>query len=197
MSYEQAAKEAFQYARNKIRLKSNNKLNYSKLRVLEYTNRLGEAEKGRKDIFDKLGGMPKPIPLDKISEMIEGVGAGNCMEYTVVCLNWLRTNGKATNKDSGYVSFSGMDHCCAQIGFPVPVDKKYPMKFDDWGEAWIIDPWLNICCPAKAFPVAFSKKMEKWDEKEKRIDGAYGEMKATRWGENFANIEKLHMSMFD
>jgi hypothetical protein len=167
----------------------------SKAKNEEYVARVNDAEKALDDLRGWMEVNAKAITLNSFAERISAVGAGNCMEYSVVVLSWLRRNGKADRGNSGYVSFKGLDHAFVQLGFSVPADKKYPTNFAEWGDAWVIDPWVNICCPAQNYPLEVGEKMKKWSRENKYIDGAHGKIKPIDWGNAVNVVKKRHVDL--
>lgn len=62
------------------------------------------------------------------------------------------------------------DHAFCLIGSDTPPRWKCAGFFkNDKSDAWVIDPWANVCCPLRDYERLFTQKMDKWAVQGKRI----------------------------
>ena len=94
--------------------------------------------------------------------------AGNCSDmaaYAAWFATWRRigTAWLAVIEDPG-------DHIfCIIAGVTRPRWDCVANFRNDRTDAWVIDPWANICCPVRDYETQFNLKMDKWTQRGKRI----------------------------
>lgn len=85
-------------------------------------------------------------------------GAGNCGEMATLSREIINTSG-----GRAYEWFAGDSHAFTVVGGP----SKKPLgsvKFDEpeWADAWVVDPWAGIACPANQYTQKLEQTMGKW-----------------------------------
>jgi hypothetical protein len=104
------------------------------------------------------------------------IPAANCGELSKLV-------AKLVTERGGYAEvwkFGKVDHAFAVVGRPPGATTT---SFSDWKDAWIVDAWANIACPAPQYIGKFVEKMKKWERSGKIIHSD------TPWPLNRAWIE--------
>jgi hypothetical protein len=123
---------------------------------------------------------------------------GNCSEMALLaCYH-------AYQKDVtvGFrLGLRGADHMFCLVGPESKPPWPNILAMNKWqgDEAWIIDPWANICCRPQDFLGQYTKKMIYWSEKHKQIQAAGKWVDQTSGGylDNFANEELVIQCVYD
>jgi hypothetical protein len=91
--------------------------------------------------------------------------AHNCIDLSLAGIGILEAAGIT---DRCVVAFTNIDHGMVLIG-KIP-SEGLPLDIEKWpSHLAICDPWANIACPAREFIPVFMEKMQKWQEKAKKI----------------------------
>ena len=102
---------------------------------------------------------------DGINVLIK-TGAGNCDQMALVSHEIVRISG-------GTASLWGMPgaHSFLVVGVPRPGPVPSTIGFTEpaFKDAWIVDPWADISCPAKDYMKTFEDKMSAWEQEGKEI----------------------------
>ncbi|WP_348748101.1 dermonecrotic toxin domain-containing protein [Pseudomonas rhodesiae] len=122
-------------------------------------------------------------------DMILKAGAGNCGEMSQL--------SKAIVTKSGgraYEWAAGNAHAFTVIGGPVerpPATRDFSEAI--WRDAWIVDPWTDIACPAHEYTDRLKAVMTEWQASGlKIVDGPTGRMDPTdpHWLDQLINQPK-------
>ncbi|WP_460136380.1 dermonecrotic toxin domain-containing protein [Pseudomonas sp. S1_E04] len=92
-------------------------------------------------------------------DMIIKTGAGNCGEMALLSRDIVnKSGGIATEWHAGDV------HSFTVVGGPTgPVRPTVDFSEPDWADAWVIDPWADIACPARDYTQQLQATMTQWD----------------------------------
>ena len=97
------------------------------------------------------------------SEAILKVGAGNCDQMAHVAV-------EAINISGGKARIAQVKgHTFAVVGGPTGGQITSGFKGPEWADAWIVDPWAGISCPASDYPAQFERRMQDWSRSGKQI----------------------------
>jgi hypothetical protein len=90
--------------------------------------------------------------------------AGNCYEQSILAYSYLQDNLGMIEIILDIVSLKPPgNHNIVAINQPRNSEGIYPKDFSDWGEdAFVVDPWAKIACPAREYPSKWVAKMTKW-----------------------------------
>lgn len=120
--------------------------------------------------------------VDKKADYAAVFGAGNCTELSKIAFNFLHMHG--VFPIARFCLESPGDHVFLALGgnlndirdFASRVANRPLTKsnlrtdFADWpADTFICDPWANIMCQAKDYPLAFLNKMQKWSTVGKQV----------------------------
>ncbi|UII74190.1 hypothetical protein LVW35_13850 [Pseudomonas sp. HN11] len=85
-------------------------------------------------------------------------GAGNCGEMAALARETIINSG-----GSAYDWYAGDSHVFTVVGGP-PVKPKGSINFTEpqWADAWVVDPWAGIACPASEYTQKLQQIMSKW-----------------------------------
>jgi hypothetical protein len=148
-------------------LKSNNKFRPvvdDMMRKLDASDTLKRIRETYKHNLDH-GIIVPPQPGELV------IPAANCGELArIAARRAIEKGGYAEVWDFGPLT----DHEFTVIGRPArtgnpPVQETTSTTFANWQDAWIVDPWANISCPAPQYIGQLTAKMAKWQEANKKI----------------------------
>jgi hypothetical protein len=100
--------------------------------------------------------------------LILKTGAGNCGEMAILSKNIIKTS-----EGSAYEWAASDAHAFTVVGGPSTLPAA-TVDFSEtaWADAWIVDPWTDIACPANQYTRKLSEVMALWDrEKLKILEG--------------------------
>lgn len=97
------------------------------------------------------------------SEAIMKVGAGNCDQMAHVAVDTINISGG----DARIAQVKG--HTFAVVGGPKGGQIISGFKGPEWADAWVVDPWAGISCPASDYPAQFERRMQDWSRSGKQI----------------------------
>ncbi|WP_135291820.1 dermonecrotic toxin domain-containing protein [Pseudomonas kairouanensis] len=85
-------------------------------------------------------------------------GAGNCGEMAALSREIINTSG-----GRAYEWFAGDSHAFTVVGGPSNISSG-SVRFDqpEWADAWVVDPWAGIACPAAQYTQKLGQTMRKW-----------------------------------
>lgn len=85
-------------------------------------------------------------------------GAGNCGEMATLSREIINNSG-----GRAYEWFAGDSHTFTVVGGP-STNPLSSVKFDqpEWADAWVVDPWSGIACPAPQYTQKLKQVMGKW-----------------------------------
>lgn len=87
----------------------------------------------------------------------------NCLELVNIGLQYAYNKGWATQ------GVGTATHVFIAVG-PLATSSELPDAFEQWPEQIAIcDPWTNISCPAREYPLRFREKMSKWSQAGKQV----------------------------
>ncbi|AOE67777.1 hypothetical protein A7317_12445 [Pseudomonas fluorescens] len=92
-------------------------------------------------------------------DLIMKTGAGNCGEMALLSRDIIgKSGGKAAEWRAGDA------HAFTVIGGPPgPVSATTDFAGPAWADAWVVDPWADIACPASEYTQQLQATMAKWD----------------------------------
>ncbi len=97
--------------------------------------------------------------------LILKTGAGNCGEMAMVSRDIVRKSG-----GHAYEWKASDAHAFTVIGGPstLPVGT---VNFSEaaWADAWIVDPWADIACPARLYTQKLNEVMTQWERENLKI----------------------------
>ncbi|WAS95096.1 hypothetical protein [Nannocystis punicea] len=97
-------------------------------------------------------------------------GLGNCGEMSTAVLRELVDYLLQHRRTARIDSIQQGDHEFVAIDPPKPGNGIYPGNFLDWPEdSIIVDPWMEIVCPAPGYPDAMRAKAAEWASQNKTI----------------------------
>lgn len=103
------------------------------------------------------------------SETILRVGAGNCDQMAQVAVDTINLSGG----EARIAQVKG--HTFAVVGGPKGGQITAGFKGSEWADAWVVDPWAGISCPASNYRAQFEQRMREWSASGREIlinDGA-------------------------
>ncbi len=103
------------------------------------------------------------------SETILRVGGGNCDQMAHVAVDTINLSGG----EARMAALKG--HAFAVVGGPKGEQITSGFKGPEWADAWVVDPWAGISCPASDYRAQFEQRMKEWSASGKEIminDGA-------------------------
>ncbi|NWD26086.1 hypothetical protein HX864_22660 [Pseudomonas yamanorum] len=86
-------------------------------------------------------------------------GAGNCGEMSLLARDIITKSG-----GQAYTWGAGDAHAFTVVGGPsiLPGDTA-DFSQAEWADAWIVDPWAEIACPARQYTAELEATMKRWD----------------------------------
>lgn len=97
------------------------------------------------------------------SETILRVGAGNCDQMAHVAVDTINLSGG----EARIAQVKG--HTFAVVGGPKGGQITAGFKGPDWADAWVVDPWAGITCPASDYRAQFEQRMREWSANGREI----------------------------
>ncbi len=93
-------------------------------------------------------------------DLIMKTGAGNCGEMALLARQIINKSGGRA------VEWHASDaHSFTVVGGPAgPVKPTVDFSEPAWANAWIIDPWADIACPAADYTAQLKATMTRWDK---------------------------------
>lgn len=133
------------------------------------------------------------LKASSAGDLIMKSGAGNCGEMAILARDLLNKSG--VRAAEWHV---GDAHAFTVIGGPKgairpTVDFSEPA----WANAWVVDPWADIACPAADYTAQLQATMDKWDKAGWKIrDGINRNMRPTdpTWMDTLINQPKAPYS---
>jgi hypothetical protein len=106
-------------------------------------------------------------------DLIIKTGAGNCGEMALLSRDIINKSG-----GRAYEWGAGDAHSFTVVGGPSgPVSGTVDFSEAVWAEAWIVDPWAGIACPAADYTQQLKTTLAKWDKNGWKIrSGAKADM---------------------
>lgn len=126
------------------------------------------GDKARADAADiTIGWLRKSVPygVSDYSNQVLKAGAGNCGEMARVSKDVIvKSGGRA------YEWSASDTHVFTVVGGPT----KLPQGTIDfsgpaWADAWIVDPWADIACPAREYTQKVKEVMARWERENMKI----------------------------
>ncbi len=114
-----------------------------------------------------IGWLRRTVPYGALnhSDLILKSGAGNCGEMALLSKDIIKKSG-----GRAYEWAAGDAHAFTVVGGP-PVLPPGTPDFSEaaWADAWIVDPWANIACPARDYTQQLKKVMGQWEHDNLKI----------------------------
>jgi len=86
-------------------------------------------------------------------------GAGNCGEMSLLARDIINESG-----GRAYTWGAGKDHVFTVVGGPsILPEGTVDFSQAQWADAWIVDPWAEIACPARQYMAELEVTMKRWD----------------------------------
>jgi hypothetical protein len=95
---------------------------------------------------------------------------GNCVEMACVAVALVRERFPGSQMWGCSINPPG-DHFFAAVGHQPTANSVQELEFEG---CVIVDPWMNICCPAGDYPRLVTGKLEKWSDEGKLISSWVG-----------------------
>lgn len=104
-------------------------------------------------------------PAQGYSNLILKAGAGNCGEMALVSKDIITKSG-----GRAYEWHASQEHVFTVIGGPTELPAG-TVDFSDaaWKDAWIVDPWADIACPAREYTRKIDEVMTQWARDKVKI----------------------------
>jgi hypothetical protein len=99
------------------------------------------------------------------SEVILKTGAGNCDQMARVATDTVNASG-------GFARIAQVQgHTFSVVGGPASQPNLLTAGFaePEWADAWIVDPWAGITCPANEYHGQFAQRMQEWSDEGRQI----------------------------
>ncbi|NWA70067.1 hypothetical protein [Pseudomonas reactans] len=97
------------------------------------------------------------------SEIVLKTGAGNCDQMAKVAVDTINASG-------GHARIAQVKgHTFGIIGGPPGQPSSKGFGEPEWADAWVVDPWAGITCPASQYPAQFKARMQEWSNEGRRI----------------------------
>ncbi|MGY2376751.1 hypothetical protein ACW9IB_19815 [Pseudomonas sp. SDO524_S393] len=97
------------------------------------------------------------------SEIVLKTGAGNCDQMAKVAVDTINVSG-------GHARIAQVPgHTFAVVGGPPGHPRSRGFAGPEWADAWVVDPWAGITCPARDYPARFKQRMQEWSQSGRRI----------------------------
>lgn len=97
------------------------------------------------------------------SEIVLKTGAGNCDQMAKVAVDTINVSGG----NARIAQVPG--HTFAIVGGPPGSPRSQGFTGPEWADAWVVDPWAGITCPAVDYPARFKARMQEWSHSGRRI----------------------------
>ena len=146
----------------------------------------------REQVADSIVSWMRSTPqsaVDRANNILK-FGAGNCGEMADAA-------AAVINKSGGYAQtwhVHGGDHAFVVVGGPTSVTGTSTVNFSEaqWKDAWIVDPWAEISCPASAYTGRLKKNMADWDSKGLKIytSGGWRSPVYPKWIRELTTLQK-------
>lgn len=86
-------------------------------------------------------------------------GAGNCGEMSVLARDIITQSG-----GNAYTWGAGEVHTFTVVGGPsILPGETVDFSQAQWNDAWVVDPWAEIACPAKQYTSELEATMKRWN----------------------------------
>lgn len=122
-------------------------------------------------------------------DLIMKTGAGNCGEMALLSREIIRQSGGMAREWN-----AGDAHVFTVVGGPGGnVGATVDFSGAAWADAWIVDPWAGIACPAAEYTEQLKTTMARWDKAGLRIrSGAQADMSPqdAQWLDTLVNQPK-------
>ncbi|AKA80661.1 dermonecrotic toxin domain-containing protein [Pseudomonas synxantha] len=100
------------------------------------------------------------LKAPRAGDLIMKTGAGNCGEMAILAREILNTSGARAAE-----WHAGNAHAFTVVGGPTgPVKPTVDFSEPTWANAWVVDPWADISCPASDYMAQLKATMAKWDK---------------------------------
>lgn len=97
------------------------------------------------------------------SQVVMKVGAGNCDQMARVAVDTINLSG-------GQARIAQVQgHTFAVVGGQKTGPYTQFFSEPDWADAWVVDPWAEITCPARDYRAQFMQRMQEWSNRGKQI----------------------------
>ncbi len=97
------------------------------------------------------------------SEIVLKAGAGNCDQMAKVAVDTINASGGSAR----IAQVKG--HTFGIVGAPPGQPRSKGFTEPEWADAWVVDPWAGITCPASQYPAQFKARMQEWSNEGRRI----------------------------
>lgn len=114
-----------------------------------------------------IGWMRNSIPweVSDYSNQILKAGAGNCGEMARVSKDTIVKNG-----GRAYEWKASDAHVFTMVGGPSELPQgTIDFSGPAWADAWIVDPWADIACPAREYTQKVKEVMARWERENLKI----------------------------
>jgi hypothetical protein len=116
-------------------------------------------------------------------------GAGNCGEMSLLAQDIIRESG-----GRAYTWAAGDAHAFTVVGGPsILPGGTVDFSQAQWDDAWVVDPWAEIACPARQYTAELEATMKRWDALKWKIrEGANENMSPLDhdWTNTLFNLPK-------
>ncbi|MBP1124235.1 MULTISPECIES: hypothetical protein [Pseudomonas] len=99
------------------------------------------------------------------ANLVLKTGAGNCGEMAILSKDIINKSG-----GRAYEWYASDAHAFTVVGGPSTLPSG-TVDFSEqaWNDAWIVDPWTDIACPAREYTQNLKKVMAQWEGKNIKI----------------------------
>lgn len=126
---------------------------------------LSKADSARAQAASRVNGWLRrtvaPHALNR-ADLILKTGAGNCGEMALVAKETIRKSG-----GRAYEWAASDAHAFTIVGGPSELPPgTVDFSGPEWADAWIVDPWSDIACPAREYTQKLKGVMDKWQHEK-------------------------------
>ena len=111
--------------------------------------------------YTTIAWLRETVPTDALNRanLILKSGAGNCGEMALLSKDIIEKSG-----GRAYQWGASVDHSFTVVGGPsVKPPRTINFSGAEWADAWIVDPWADIACPAREYTQKFVEVMRQWE----------------------------------
>lgn len=111
-----------------------------------------------------------PFHAPELATLVLKAGVGNCSEMSLLAKDMINSSG-----GRAYEWAAGTEHAFTVVGGPAELPgATVDFSGPEWRDAWIVDPWADIACPASQYTSKLDEVMRQWEAQGMQIVGSGG-----------------------